>query len=530
MKSAADLLVIARKIYTLDADNGIVTAIAVKDGRILATGTRAYLENLFEPAQTLEFMQSYVYPGFMDPHCHFLSYGYMLQRANLFDTPSWEEAVARLIDHQAAFPSYWIQGRGWNQNDWNPKEFPNSVLLDKVFPDNPVLLIRVDGHAAMANRKALELAGINSSTRVEGGLVVVRDGQPTGLLLDNAIDLVKAVIPVVDENVRREALLAAQKNCLAAGLTSVSNAGTDLEDALLMDRMQAEGSLKIRIYAMLKPDKAGMEYCFRGPVSTPGMTIRSFKLYADGALGSRGAYLLEPYSDDSGNFGLATLKPEELDEACNFAFRHGLQMNVHAIGDAAVRLVLDAYERYLKPGNDLRWRIEHAQIVHPDDLQRFGKLSVIPSVQTSHATSDMSWIENRLGRERLDRAHDYRALLMQNGWLPNGSDFPIEKIDPLRGFRSAVFRKDDAGRPEGGFIPENSLTRVQALKAMTIWAARANFEEASRGSLEPGKLADFSVLDTDLLDDPETKVYQAKVIATLIGGVTSFRDTDCMQS
>ncbi len=523
MKSAADLLVIAPKIFTLDADNRIVEAMAVKEGKIAATGSRARLEELFEPGRVLELPNSYVYPGFIDPHCHFLSYGYMLQRADLFDTGSWEEVVERLVSHHARHPAFWVQGRGWNQNDWHPREFPDSALLDKAFPDNPVLLIRVDGHAAMVNRKALELAGIDASTKVDGGFVASMNGRPTGLLLDNAIDLVRAVIPAVDVQQRREALLAAQKNCLAVGLTSVSNAGTDLEDALLMDRMQGEGSLKLRVYVMLKPDRAGMEHCAKGPVCSDSLTIRSFKLYADGALGSRGAYLLEPYADDPGNRGLATLSAGELDEACAFAFRHGLQMNVHAIGDAAVRLVLDAYERYLVPGNDLRWRIEHAQIVHPDDLPRFGRLNVIPSIQTSHATSDMGWIEDRLGSARMDRAHIYRKLLDQNGWLPNGSDFPIEKIDPLRGFRSAVFRKDDKGNPENGFMSENSLTREQALKAMTIWAARANFEEAGRGSLEPGKMADFTVLDTDLMSADEVDLRKTRVLMTSLAGKVVFQ-------
>jgi predicted amidohydrolase YtcJ len=518
MKTVIDLLVTARKIYTLDPEARVVEAMAVDKGRILALGPRSVLEGRYEARRTRDLGHTFVYPGFIDPHCHFLGFGYMLQRADLFDTSSWEEVVARLVTHQARHPAYWVQGRGWNQNDWNPREFPDCSLLDKAFPDNPVLIIRVDGHAALVNTKALELSGINASTKVEGGVVALGNGRPTGLLLDNAIDLVKAVIPALEESTRREALLAAQEKCFAVGLTSVSNAGTDLADALLMERMQDEGSLGIRIYAMLKPDEAGMGYLAGGPRSNSRLTLRSFKMYADGALGSRGAYLLEPYSDDAENRGIATLRREELSEVCHFAFTHGLQMNVHAIGDAAVRLVLDVYELFLEPGNDLRWRIEHAQIVHPDDLARFGRLKVIPSVQTSHATSDMPWMESRLGKARMGRAHNYRALLGQNGWLANGSDFPIEKIDPLRGFRSAVFRKDDKGRPEGGFMPEGALSREEALKAMTIWAAKANFEEESRGSLEPGKWADFTVLDKDLLRDNEAELWDAKVRTTAIAG------------
>lgn len=524
MSVKVDLLVSARRIYSVDKAFSLAECMAIRDGRVVAIGRRDDIETSYQAPEKLDFGEAIIYPGFIDPHCHFLSFGYVLQRADLFGSKSWDETVERLVAHAAGGGDYWVQGRGWDQNAWSPREFPTKDLLDRAFPENPVCAIRVDGHAAMANAKALSLAGIDQDTVVDGGIIAKSaDGGLTGLLLDNAVNLVKNAIPAPDDATKRQALEVAESRCLAAGLTSVSNAGTELDDLLLMDKMQEEGELRIRVYAMLAASQANIErFAPRGPLLKDRLTARSFKMYADGALGSRGAYLLEPYADDPTNRGLLTLNPKELERVCGIASASGFQMNVHAIGDAAVRLALDTYEKFLIPGNDRRWRVEHAQVVHPDDLRRFGKLSVIPSVQTTHATSDMGWTEDRLGPGRMGRAHIYRQLLEQNGWLANGSDFPIEKIEPLRGFRSAVFRKDDAGLPKGGFHIENALSREQALRAMTIWAARANFEEDEKGSLEEGKWADFTVLDTDLMLADEAALWEARVLATAIAGEFMF--------
>lgn len=523
MSAAVDLLVSAKTVHAPACGSPRSDSVAVRDGRVVAVGSAADLESRFSPGKRLHLPRAHVYPGFMDPHCHFLSYGLTLQRARLFGAKSWAETVEMLAAHRDCDGEYWLQGRGWDQNAWDDKEFPTRDILDKAFPDRPVLIVRVDGHAAIANGKALELAGIDGSTRVDGGSIRIEGSRPTGLLLDNAIDLVKAAIPPAGESLRRQALLAAQEKCFAVGLTSVSNAGTDFGDVALMDRMQAAGALRMRVYAMLHPNAENMEkIAGNGPLLKERLTVRSFKMYADGALGSRGAWLLEPYSDDPSHSGIQTLMGGELRRVCAVAASLGFQMNVHAIGDAAVRFVLDIYGEFLEPGNDLRWRIEHAQIVHPDDLARFGRLSVIPSVQASHATSDMAWAPLRLGAARMRRAHAYRELLAQNGWLANGSDFPIEKADPLRGFRSAVLRVDDDGLPEGGFQPENSIGREEAINAMTIWAARANFEEADRGSLEQGKLADMTVLDTDLLEAPKDGLMKAKTLMTVVAGKIEF--------
>jgi predicted amidohydrolase YtcJ len=523
MGTPVDLLLSARRIYTVDGSFSTAECMVVRKGRVVALGMRDEMEVAFTAQRRLDLGEAYVYPGFMDPHCHFLSYGYVLQRARLFGARSWEETIARLVEHRAQGAIGWVQGRGWDQNGWAASQFPDNRLLDKAFPVDPVLAIRVDGHAAMANSAALAAAGIDASTKVDGGTIVISGGRPTGLLLDNAVDLVKKAIPAPDATTRRQALLAAQQNCLAAGLTSVSNAGTEKSEALLMATMQGEGILPIRIYVMLAPTQENIErFAAHGPLVNEGMSIRSFKMFADGALGSRGARLLEPYADDPGNRGLFTLDPVELDRVCSIARACGFQMNVHAIGDAATRLVLDAYEKHLKTGNDLRWRIEHAQIVHDDDLSRFGYLGVIPSIQTTHATSDMGWTETRLGPERIGRAHRYRDLLAENAWLANGSDFPIERIEPLRGFISATLRKDDEGRPQGGYRMGQALSRAEALHAMTLWAARANFEEGTRGSLEPGKWADFTVLDTDLIDSDEEALLGVRVLATGIAGEILF--------
>lgn len=517
-----DLLVEARRVYPMEEPVSWVNALAVDAGKVVALGDPKDLDDSFLFRRRLDLGEGILYPGFMDPHSHFLSYGLLLGRARLFGERSWAAAVAEMRRFSETATEEWIVGRGWDQNLWPEGTFPDNALLDAAFPARPAVAIRVDGHAAVVNSAALRAAGIGTKTRIPGGLVVLRDGKPTGMLLDKAVDRIRATIPSPDEAAIKRALLAAQDNCFAAGLTSVSNAGTAEDEVLLMRRMLAEGALSIGLYVMLMADEPNFRRFAGGPLVEGRLTVRSFKAFADGALGSRGAFLLEPYEDEPGSRGLSTISAEELDDVCAFAAERGFQVNTHAIGDAAFRLVMEVYERHLGPGNDLRWRVEHAQLVHDDDLRRLGRLNVIPSVQTTHATSDMRWTKDRLGAWRMGRSHRYRDLLMQNGWLANGSDFPIEAIEPLRGFRSAVFRKDDGGKPEGGYLPSQSLSRLQALKAMTCWAARANFEEKERGSLSSGKSADFTVLDVDLLEDPEEKLWEARVLSTWVEGRAVF--------
>ena len=506
------------KAYTVDQAFGTATCLAVQGGRIAAAGPEREVLERCAADRVVDGRGMPVYPGFMDPHSHLYNYAHTLRMADLTGAGTWKEAVARVVDQQRRHPSPWAEGRGWDHTAWPGRAFPTRDLLDQAFPDQPVLLVRVDGHAAIANGAALARAGVDERTRVDGGELVQAAGRLTGLLIDNAIDLVRKSVPAPDRETHERVLLQAQANCFAVGLTSVSDAGTDLEQALILEDMARDGRLKLRVYVMLRPSEANFaHFITKGVLTGERLTIRSIKLFADGALGSRGALLLDPYQDDPGNRGLQLAATEVLEDACRRAAAAGWQVNTHAIGDAAVRLMLDIYGRCLRPGNDARWRIEHAQIIHPDDLPRFGKLGVVPSVQTTHATSDMRWAEERLG-PRVKWGYRYQELLRQNGWLPNGSDFPVEAIDPLLGFYAGVARKDRRGWPEGGFQMENALTREQALRGMTIWAARANFEEDGRGSLEPGKWADFVMLDRDLMQVPEPELLSARVLGTWVGG------------
>jgi len=386
-----------------------------------------------------------------------------------------------------------------------------------------VFLSRIDGHAAIVNSKALDLAGITCETKVNGGDVIVKDGTPTGLLIDNAVDLISKIIPPVTIQEQRNALQLAERNCFAVGLTSVQDAGLGKETIDLIDLMQQEGALKIRIYAMLSPSEANLNsYLIAGPYSTDYLSVRSVKLYADGALGSRGARMIEPYTDDTEKIGLFIHEPDYYKRICELAFEKGFQVNTHAIGDAGNRFILELYSHYLKGKNDKRWRIEHAQVVHQDDFKLFNEFSIIPSVQPTHATSDMYWAEDRVGAERIKGAYAYKKLLDQNGWIPLGTDFPVESINPLYTFYAASARKDLQGWPNGGFQIENALSREEAMRGMTIWAAKAAFEETAKGSIEPGKLADFVILDKDLLNEDISGIPGIKVISTYSGGICVF--------
>lgn len=520
----ADLILKNVKAYTVNAAFDVVDCLAIRDGRIAAAGREAQILEQFAPERVVDGQGRFAYPGFLDPHAHFCGYGLSLANADLTGAGSWEQAVARLVDHQGRHPSAWVQGRGWDHTRWPDRAYPTRELLDRAFPDRPALLVRVDGHAAVANGAALALAGVDEGTRIDGGEFAQDGGRLTGLLIDNAIDRVRQAVPVPGRAELEQALLAAQANCFKVGLTSVSDAGIERDLALLMDDLHRSGRLKIRIYAMLNPTEENYEHFLaQGVHVTDRLTVRSVKTYADGALGSRGALLLEPYQDDPGNRGLQLNSDRQLEEVCRRAAAAGYQVAVHCIGDAAVRLVLELYGRHLPPGNDWRWRIEHAQIVADADLGLFGAHGIVPSIQSTHATSDMRWAQERLG-ERVGTAYRYQDLLGQNGWLPNGSDFPVEDINPLLGFYAAVARKDLQGWPRDGFQPENALTREQALRAMTIWAARANFEERGRGSLEPGKWADLVLLDRDLMTAPEADLPGARVLATYLAGEPVYQD------
>lgn len=524
-KEKVDLVILNATAYTVDQDFSIVEAVAVKDGKIVALGSSSEISDRYSSSCIIDLDKKALYPGFIDAHCHFYSYGLgLLQHADLTGTESFEKVLEIMENHRHKFPSIqWLQGRGWDQNLWIDKTFPDNDELNKLFPENPVILTRIDGHAALVNQKALELAGIDAATKISGGEVALKNGQPTGMLIDNAIGLVTRVIPKPDATMISEALLTAQHNCFAAGLTGVHEAGLTKEIIKIIDSLQKAGLLKMRVYAMLSPTQETLDAYFKnGITKNENLNIGSIKLYADGALGSRGAKLIDDYSDNSGNSGLLVENPETLKKYCQMAYDNGFQVCTHAIGDSANRLMLTIYGDILKNKNDLRWRIEHAQVVAPSDFDLFGKYSVIPSVQPTHATSDMFWAGDRLGAERIKGAYAYNDLLRQNGWMPLGTDFPIENINPIHTFYASVVRKNLDGKPETGFQMENAISREEALRGMTLWAAKAAFEENEKGSISVGKLADFVILDKDIMTIAENEIPNVKVLMTIVSGETVF--------
>ena len=514
-----DLIIHNAKIYTVDEDFSIAESMAIKDGKIMATGTSKEILEKYEAKERIDALGKSIYPGFIDPHSHFFGYGRSLMNADLFGSKSFDEVLKIAKEHHEKYPFEWILGRGWDQNEWEIKEFPHRKQLDAVFPDTPVLLKRVDGHAAIANSEALKRAGVKEAADISGGLIQSIDGELTGILIGNAISLIDKVVPEPKPEDLFNALDNAQNNLFSVGLTSVSDAGLDKETVLMIDSLHKSNTLQVRVYAMLNPNEENFEHFLKnGHYKTPYLNVRSVKLFGDGALGSRGAKLLEPYSDDPENYGILENTPEFIKEIALKAYEHNYQLNIHCIGDSAARLVLNIYGEVLKGKNDLRWRIEHAQIIHPNDFEKFGKFNVVPSVQAIHATSDMLWAIDRIGEERMKGAYALKQLLEQNGWIPNSSDFPVEPINPLYGFHAAFDRKNHDGIPEGGFQMENSLTREQALRAMTIWAAKAQFEEEEKGSLEPGKFADFVVIDNDIMTMPPEKIITQKIHQTFVNG------------
>jgi len=524
-REPVDLLVTNATVYTVDSTFAKAEAFAVKNGRFVAVGTAANLKARFAAAQEVDAHGQFIYPGFYDAHCHFYRYALALPSADLVGTTSWAAVVEKLQANRRQYPqAAWLTGRGWDQNDWPGKQFPTKDTLDRLFPDVPVLLTRVDGHAALANQKALDLAGVTARTPISGG-TIGRDarGRLTGLLVDNATRLVSSRIPDPTPAEAARLLLQAQQQCLALGLTSLADAGLDRADIDQMAALQQRGQLKLRLYAMLNPTPANRAfYLKKGPVLTDQLTINSFKVYADGALGSRGACLVAPYADRPKETGFLLSTEKEYRALAKELAASKFQMNTHAIGDSANRIILNIYGEALRGQQDRRWRIEHAQVVTPADMPKFGQFGIVPSVQPTHATSDMYWAGERLGAGRLKTAYAYAELLKQYGQLALGSDFPVEDLNPLFGFHAAVARQDAKNYPAGGFQTENALSRPDALRGMTTWAAHAGFEEKRKGQIKPGLLADFVVLNTDLLTAPNEQLRGAQVLQTWIGGQRVF--------
>jgi len=523
-KQGADLLIYNATIYTVDSLFSTGEAMTVKDGKITAIGKLADLEKKFEVKEKIDAADKFIYPGFIDAHAHFVAYGSGLQTADLVGTISWEDILRRLSDFAKGLPKdQWLIGRGWDQNDWDKKDFPTNDQINTLFPDRPVMLERIDGHAAIVNQKALDAAGVKAGYSLAGGEIEQKNGKLTGILIDNAIGLVSSKIPAPTKEHFGTALKDAEKNCFAAGLTTIDDCGLNFEDVERIKSMQANGELKMRLYVMLSDEKANYDYLKKnGVIKTDRLNVRGFKVYGDGALGSRGACLLEPYNDKPGHSGFLLSKPAHFDSVANWISQEGFQMCTHAIGDSGNRTVLNIYAKYLKGKNDRRWRIEHAQVVNPNDFSLFAENSIIPSVQPTHATSDMYWAGDRLGSERVKGAYAYKKLLTQNGWIPLGTDFPVEDISPIKTFYAAVVRKDAKGWPVDGYQMENALSREEALRGMTIWAAKSNFEEREKGSLEVGKFADFIIVDKDIMKASDNELLQITVLQTYLGGEKVF--------
>ncbi|TND00868.1 MAG: Amidohydrolase 3, partial [Bacteroidetes bacterium] len=515
---------------------------AVKDGRILEVGKNDSILAKYESKHMIDAQGKAVFPGFIDAHCHFLHYGLGLTEVDLVGTKSFDDVLARVEEFAKRADGEWIVGRGWDQNDWDQKKFPERRKLDSLFPGRPVILTRIDGHAALVNGEALQRAGIHYMTEVSGGDVEVISVNPdddpdldpnargemkhmgypshrmTGILIDNAVDLVKAIIPKPSNDDLFYALLAAQKNCLAMGITTVDDAGLLKYEIDAIDTLHRRGTLKMRVYAMLS-DSAPNYAAYTKPYKTERLNVCSYKFYADGALGSRGACLLAPYTDMPAKQGFLLSTQTHFEEKFVWALQHGFQCNAHCIGDSANRLVIALYQKYLRDVRDKRWRIEHAQVVSAADQLLLNTAdNIIPSVQTTHATSDMYWAGERLGPERVKTAYAYADLLKQSKRLALGTDFPVENISPFYTFYAAVVRKDLKGWPAEGYQSENALTREQALRGMTSWAAWSNFEEKEKGSLEAGKFADFIILEEDMMKAPFEKLPAINVKATFING------------
>ncbi len=513
----ADFIIHNAKIYTVNENFDVASAVVVKEGKIIAVGQEDLVGQFNAPA-VLDLKGLPVYPGFIDAHCHFYQLGMTQEQVDLRGSKSLEELVTRIKEHQAEVNDDVILGRGWDQNLWEEKVFPTKEVLDKAFPGKLVILERVDGHAAYVSSAVLEKANISAETKVEGGEVILVDDVPSGVLIDKASDLAYAILPEPSTDKKIRGLKKAEELSFKYGLTTVDDAGLNRDVLELIDSLHKTEDLKIRVYGMISNNEENLAYYLdKGITQTDKLTIRSVKVYADGALGSRGAALKKPYSDAKNSTGLFLTTPEEIERLAYLLAEKGFQMNTHAIGDAANQVVLDAYEKALAISPDPRWRVEHAQVVEKQDLEKFGP-KVIPSVQPTHATSDMEWADERLGEERVQTAYTFKELLDWSGKIALGTDFPVEKVNPLYTFYSAVARRDSEGKPLGGYQMENALTRSEALKGMTLWAAHANFEEQQKGSIEVGKVADLILLTEDIMTINESAILSAEVLATIVDG------------
>ena len=515
-KEKVDLIIINSNTYTVNDSFEIATAFAIKDGKFVAVGSNTEIQEKYQSDNLIDAKNQTIVPGLIDAHCHFYRMGLDQQKVSLEGTKSYKEVLERLVAFQKEKNVNFITGRGWDQNDWEIKEFPTKEKLDELFPTIPVAIRRVDGHALLVNQATIDAAGINENTKVSGGEIILKDGKMTGILIDAAMDFIKIPEPSKEEAI--QGLLDAQKMCFSYGLTTVDDAGIDQNIVELIDSLQQTNNLKMRIYAMISGNnQAQIDYYIdKGIYKTDQLHVRSFKVYGDGALGSRGAAMRQSYSDRENHFGALIYSPERYLEIARQIAASEFQMNTHAIGDSANTWLLKTYKEVLKNKKDSRWRIEHAQIISPKDFKNFD--NILPSVQPTHATSDMYWAEKRIGKKRMKGAYAFKDLLNAYGKIALGTDFPVEEVNPFLTFYAATIRKDVANYPEKGFQMENALTREETLKGMTIWAAYSNFEEHEKGSIEVGKFADFVILSQDIMKVDGKQIPKTTVNSTFLNG------------
>ena len=519
-KEKVDSIVINANAYTVNNTFDTAEAFAIKEGKFVAVGSTKEIQDKYDSDNIIDAKNQTIVPGLIDAHCHFLRFGTGLQTADLNGTKSYDEILERLVAFQKEKNAAFIKGRGWDQNDWEIKEFPTKEKLDKLFPNTPVALTRVDGHALLVNQAAIDLAGITKDTKVSGGEIIKENGEMTGVLIDAAMDFIK--FPETTKQETIQGLLDAQDICFSYGLTTVDDAGLDQKHIELIDSLQKANQLKMRVYAMVSGDKQKQidYYINKGVYKTDYLNVRSFKVYGDGALGSRGAAMRESYSDRDNHFGALIYSPERYQEIARQIAASEFQMNTHAIGDSANTWLTKTYKEVLKDAKNRRWRIEHAQIISPEDFKNFD--NILPSIQPTHATSDMYWAEDRIGAERMKGAYAFKDLLKEYGKVALGTDFPVEQVNPFLTFYASAIRKDLDNFPKDGFQMENALSIEETLKGMTIWAAYSNFEENEKGSIEVGKFADFVILNQNIMEVKGDKIPKTKAVATYLNGEKVF--------
>ncbi len=498
----ADLVIHNAVIHTMKDGDKTFEAIAIKDGKILEVGPERQILNKYSADEKIDAEGKHLYPGFTDAHGHILSLAKQNLSLDLVGVPSFSSLMVRMEKYHSKSGKDFIIGRGWDQSLWESNELPNNKLINEKYSDIPVFLERIDGHAALVNDYLLKLAGITKDTKIDGGLVILSNDSLTGLLLDNAIELVKLKLPKFTDGEIKQEILKVQNNLFSYGITGVHEAGIERKDIDLFESLVNNGKLKLNLYAMLMPSDNNIAFAkSKGIYENKNLKIGSFKVYADGALGSRGALLKKPYSDMENHFGLLLSSPEQMESIAKICEQTGYQMNTHAIGDSANYSLLQLYRSVFEKNPDHRWRIEHAQVIDPADFSLFGRYGVFPSVQPTHAVSDQRWAEDRLGKERLVGAYAYKSLLEQFGMVAFGTDFPVENINPFLTIHAAVFRKNKENEPTNGFLMKEAMSLEDCLKAMTIWPAFASFQENSLGSLEKGKDATFIILNKPIAED-----------------------------